>query len=66
MVAPEVASLIVTVCDVEYVPATGEKVGFGSTGAIINDAVAVGLFEYPLATAIADIVSFELTVIAPL
>jgi len=43
MVVPEVESLMVTDCDVAYVPATGENVGAGKTGLMMYAAVATGL-----------------------
>jgi len=65
MVAPEVASLIVTVCAMVYVPPKGVKVGVGREGAIVYADVAAALLVYPAFTAIAVSVSVALTVIAP-
>ena len=65
MVAPVVESEIVTVCAEVKVPAAGETVGVAAAGAlIVYVAVATALFVYPLAAAMALMVSVEDTVIA--
>ena len=56
-------SEIVTVCAEVYVPAAGEKVGVAAVRLMVYVAEPTALLAYPVATAIALIVSVELTVI---
>src|SRR5712671_4335652 len=63
MVAPLVVSLMVTVCVVVYVPATGLKVGVAAACVMVYAALPTALCAKPVATAIAWIVCVLLTVI---
>ncbi len=67
MVAPLVASLIVTCCPAAYVPCPGLNIGVaaGPPVVIVYAALPTALCVYPVATAIASIVSVTLTVIGP-
>jgi hypothetical protein len=49
-----------------YVPAAGEITGVPAGRLMVNAAEATALFENPVATAIASMVSVDETVIAPL
>jgi hypothetical protein len=65
MVAPDVASVMVTVCAVAYVPPAGEITGVAAGGRLmVSTEVAVALLAYPLATAMALTVVVELIGIA--
>jgi hypothetical protein len=67
MVAPEVASLMVTVCALVKLPAAGENVGVAAVAPellMVYVALATALLVSPEATAMASMVSVEETVIA--
>jgi len=64
MVAPEVVSLMVTVCALVYVAPAGEKVGVAAVVLMVYAEVPVEL-ETPETTAMAFSVSVALTVIGP-
>jgi hypothetical protein len=66
MVAPEVASLSVTLVVEAYVPAAGENVGVAALGSeMVYVALPTELVVKPLAVAIALIVCVALTEIGP-
>ena len=64
MIAPGVASAILIVCAEAYVPATGEKTGVATGVSMTYLAEATVLLVYPVATAIASMVSVAATEMA--
>ena len=65
MLAPEVESLMLTVCAEAKVPAAGVKVGVATVAAMVYAADTTGLGVKPPPVAMAWIVSAVLTVIGP-